>query len=74
MKAKEVIETLTRCYDLDDELFITWWDKSSAEDVSGAKISRQFWEYIVDTLDNDEWFVSGINDTIAQIIRDGEEI
>jgi hypothetical protein len=72
MKAQYAIELLTKYYKPDDELFVTWWDKNSAEQFTDNPIPDSQWEYIAGQLEDDEWYITGVNETIAQMISEGE--
>lgn len=69
MKVNEVIETLTKNYKLDDEVFITWWDKDVAESYTGEAITNTQWEYITEQLDNDEYLFTGVAEAIEEYLN-----
>jgi len=66
MKVREVIETLTKNYKLNDEVFITWWDKDVAESYTGESITNTQWEYITEQLDNDEHLFTSVAEAIHE--------
>lgn len=51
MKVKDAIRMLNDYYSPDDELFFAWWDKDSAESISGNPLTDLEWRDIQDYLD-----------------------
>lgn len=68
MKVRKVIETLIEVYKLDDELFITWWDKHVAEAYARKDITDTQWEYVTEQLDNDEHLFTGVAEAIKEYL------
>ncbi len=54
MKVSDAIRMLNDYYKPDDELFIVWWDKDSAESFAGETLSDENWTYIMDYLDTED--------------------
>jgi hypothetical protein len=73
VKVDKVIEMLTKNYKLDDEVFITWWDKDVAMSYTGEAITDSQWEYITEQLDDDEHLFTGVAEAIEQYIDDLKE-
>ena len=73
MKVRKVIETLIEVYKLDDELFITWWDKGAAEVYASKDITDTQWEYVTEQLDNDEHLFTGVAEAIEDFVEAIEE-
>lgn len=71
MKVSEAIKMLTQNYKQDDELFIAWWDKDSANDYTDdEELTNDQWEEIVKELDEDEHLFYSVSDTISQLVID----
>lgn len=66
MKVDKVIEMLTKHYKLDDELFITWWDKEIAESYTGETLTDSQWENITEQLDDDEYLFTSVAEAIHE--------
>lgn len=51
MKIKDAVRMLNEYYYPDDELFIVWWDKESAQSITSETLSSEDWTYVMDYLD-----------------------
>ena len=54
MKIKDAVRMLNEYYKPDDELFIVWWDKDSAQSITSETLSDEDWAYIMDYLDSED--------------------
>jgi hypothetical protein len=54
MKIKDAVRMLNEYYKPDDELFIVWWDKDSAQSITSETLSNEDWTYIMDYLDTED--------------------
>lgn len=73
MKVSEAIKMLTQNYKQDDDLFIAWWDKDSADDYTNdEKLSNDEWESIVKELDEDEHLFYSVSNTISELVTEIE--
>jgi hypothetical protein len=66
MKVNKVIEMLTKNYELDDELFITWWDKEVAESYVGDTLTNTQWQNIIEQLDEDEHLFTSVAEAVHE--------
>lgn len=66
MKVDKVIEMLTKNYKLDDELFVTWWDKEVAESYTGETLTDAQWENITEQLDEDEHLFTSVAEAVYE--------
>lgn len=73
MKVQEAIKRLTETYNLDDDLFIVWWDKESGEAYSDNDLTNEQWASVVEQLDLDEYLFHAVNDTITELVGEFDE-
>ncbi len=55
MKVKDIIATLSKFNDQEEELIITWWEKDMIEDWLDTKISNEHWLNAEDDLMSSDW-------------------
>jgi hypothetical protein len=74
MNVQEAIKRLTETYKPDEELFIVWWDKETADGYRypDSEVTVPQWVSIVEQLDNDEYLFHAVNDTITELANNQE--
>jgi hypothetical protein len=71
MKVSDAIKRLSETYGNDEELFIVWWDKETADGYRypDTEVTVPQWVSIVEQLDNDEYLFHAVNDTITELVN-----
>ena len=68
MRISDLIETLTKYHNQDEEIIVTWWERDLIEEWQETKITDEEWLLMEDALMNSDW--SGTDEILGNTLME----
>jgi len=68
-KIQEVIETLTKHYDLSEDIYIVWYSKGELCDNLGREATAGEWVKVVNLLEERDYIEEILNQEVAEALQ-----